>query len=250
MPGFASLSVASALKVASLNLCSDEYLLLLAKPDEIASVTRLAQDPAESPLWRRARAFPANRGSVEQVIAARPSLLLTMGGSGRSSGYLARRMGLRVIDLPHATTIGDVAANMRRVATALGDKRRAEPWLERLAALQRSADPRARDAIYVSGGGNSLSPGSSGAAWLALAGLKQRKLPGGEADLETLLVAPPAVLVRSDYRRGQMSQGMRWFDHPIVKRLQARTVTTDGRVWTCGGPLMVSEIERLRRAMR
>ena len=250
MPGFASLSVASALKVASLNLCTDEYLLLLARPDEIVSVTRLAQDPAESPLWRQARAYPANRGSVEQVIAVRPTLLLTMGGSGRSSGYLARRIGVRTLDLPYATSISDVAANMRTVAAALGDGRRAAPWLRRLAALQRSAGQRQRDAIYVSGGGNSLSSGSPAVQWLALAGLRQRALPGGKTGLETLLVAPPAVLVRSDYRRGQMSQGMRWFDHPIVKRLDARTVTTDGRVWTCSGPMMVGEIERLRRAVR
>ncbi|MES2903704.1 MAG: hypothetical protein V4696_05915 [Pseudomonadota bacterium] len=250
MPGFASLSVASALKVASLNLCTDEYLLLLARPDEVASVTRLAQDPAESPLWRTARAFPANRGSVEGVIATRPTLLLTMGGSGRSSGQLARKMGVRTLDLPFATSIAEVATNMRRVAVALGDVRRAEPWLKRLAALQRSASPRLRDAIYLSGGGNSLSLGSPAVEWLALAGLKQRALPGGRATLETLLVAPPAVLVRSDYRRGQMSQGMRWFDHPIVKRLEHRTIATDGRAWTCGGPLMVAEIERLRRAVR
>ena len=250
MSGFASLSIASALKIASLNLCTDEYLLLLARPDEIASVTRLAQDPAESPLWRQARAFPANRGSVEQVIATRPTLLLTMGGSGRSSGQLARRMGLRTIDLPYATSIADVAGNMRRVAVAMGDRRRADPWLKRLAVLQSGAIPGQRDAIYLSGGGNSLSAGSTGAAWLALAGLRQRALPGGRATLETLLVAPPTVVVRSDYRRGQMSQGMRWFDHPIVKRLEQRSVTTDGRAWTCGGPLMVSEIERLWRKLR
>ena len=248
MPGFASLSVASALKVASLNLCTDEYLLLLARPDEVASVTRLAQDPAESSLWRQARAFPGNRGSVEGVIATRPTLLLTMGGSGRSSGHLAQRMGVRTLDLPFAATIDDVATNMRRVATALGDVRRAEPWLKRLASLQRGTRPQ-RDAIYLSGGGNSLSPGSPAVQWLALAGLRQRPLQGGKATLETLLVAPPAVVVRSDYRRGQMSQGMRWFDHPIVKRLEQRTISTDGRAWTCGGPLMVAEIERLRRVV-
>ena len=248
MSGFASLSIASALKVASLNLCTDEYLLLLAKPGEIASVTRLAQDPAESPLWRQAKAFPANRGTIEQVIATHPSLLLTMGGGGRSSEYLARRMGIRTIDLPYPQSIADVAGNMRRVAAALGDERRAEPWLARLKAL--TTPRRQRDAIWVSGGGISLSAGSPGGQWMALAGLRQRRLPGGRAELETLLVAPPAVLVRSDYRRGQMSQGVRWFDHSIVKRLGQRTVATDGRAWTCGGPLMLDEVERLRRAAR
>ena len=246
MPGFASLLAASALKVASLNLCTDEYLLLLAKPEEIASVTRLAQDPAESPLWRQARRYPVNRGEIEQVIGLRPTLLLTMGGGGRSTGLLARRMGMRAIDLPYPASIADVAGNMRRVAVALGDGRRAEPWLRRLRALQKSKPERQRDAIWVTGGGISLSAGSPGAEWLALAGLKQRQLPGGRADLETLTVAPPTVLVRSDYRRGQMSQGVRWLDHPVVKRLASRTVVTDGRAWTCGGPLMLDTIEQLR----
>ena len=250
MSGFASLSIASALKIASLNLCTDEYLLLLAKPGEIASVTRLAQDPAESPLWRQARAHPANRGTLEQIIGVRPDLLLTMGGGGRSSALLARRMGIRTIDLPYPASIADVAGNMRRVAVALGDERRAEPWLARLLALNKSNSGGQRDAIWVSGGGTSLSAGSPGAQWMALAGLRQRRLPGGRAGLETLLVAPPAVLVRSDYRRGQMSQGVRWFDHPIVKRLGPLTVATDGRAWTCGGPLMLDEVERLRRAVR
>ncbi|MEO5578163.1 MAG: hypothetical protein ABIR25_03810, partial [Sphingomicrobium sp.] len=109
MSGFASLSIASALKIASLNLCTDEYLLLLARPGEIASVTRLVQDPAESPLWRQARAFPANRGAIEQVIGMRPTLLLTMGGRGRSTGMLARRMGIKAIDLPYPASIADVA---------------------------------------------------------------------------------------------------------------------------------------------
>jgi len=250
MSGFASLSIASAIKIASLNLCTDEYLLLLAKPDEIASVSRLAQDPAESPLWQSASAYSGNRGAIEQVIATRPTVVLTMGGGGRSTGLLARRMGMRTIDLPYPTSIADVAGNMRRVAAALGDGRRAEPWLARITALQWGKPVRQRDAIWVSGGGTSLSPGSPGAQWLALAGLRQRQLPGGRAGLETLLVAPPAVLVRSDYRRGQMSQGVRWFDHPIVKRLAPRTVTTDGRAWTCAGPLMLDEIERLRRSAR
>ena len=86
MPVSVSLLAASgAIRVASLNLCTDEYLLLLARPSEIASVSRLSQDPAESPLWKVARRYPANRGSLEGVITARPTLVLTMGGGGRSS---------------------------------------------------------------------------------------------------------------------------------------------------------------------
>ena len=248
MPEFGLLLVASALRAASLNLCTDEYLLLLAKPGEIVGVSRLAQEQAESTLFRQARAYPANRGAIEQVIAQHPSLLLTMGGGGRSTGAIAAQLGMKVIALPFPASIADVAASMRTVARALGDGHRADAWLARLARLKLVLANK--DAIFVSGGGNSLSPGSPGAEWMALAGLKQRRLAGGRADLETLLVRPPKILVRSDYRRGQMSQGVRWFDHPIVKRLSARTVMTDGRAWTCAGPLMLDEVERLRRVLQ
>ncbi len=81
---------------------------------------------------------------------------------------------------------------------------------------------------------------------MRLAGLSQRRLAGGKVTLETLLTAPPALLLRSDYRSKQMSAGQAWFDHPIVRRLSKRTLATDGRVWTCAGPLMVMEIERLK----
>ena len=251
MPASAFLLGASAaVRVASLNLCTDEYLLLLGRPEQIASVSYLSHDPLESPLWRQARAFRANRGSIEDVLTLRPTLLLTMGGGGRASALLASRLHIRSIDLPYATNLAGVEDNLRTVAAALGDQRRADSQVRRLEQLRRSAPPRARDAIWISGRGDSLAPGSLGAHWLRLAGLQQRALPGGRATLETLLANPPNTLVRSDYRLNQMSTGTRWLDHPFVRRAGAHRLVTDGRRWTCMGPLMIDEIARLRAMVR
>jgi iron complex transport system substrate-binding protein len=236
--------------VASLNLCTDEYLLLLARPSEIASVSFLVQDAQESPLWRIARRYPANRGSIEDVLARRPDIVLTMGGGGRATRLLAGRMRIRPVELVSAASLQDVASNLRTVAAALGDPQRAVPWLEELARLQRTSPHSAKDAVWVSGGGQTLAAGSIGTQWLRLAGLQQRALPGGRASLETLLVEPPAVLVESRYRSAQVSSGTRWLDHPIVRNARSRRLTTDGRAWTCMGPLMIGEIERLRAAAR
>jgi iron complex transport system substrate-binding protein len=251
MPASAFLLGASALtRVASLNLCTDEYLLLLARPDQIVSVSYLSQQPMESPLWRQARAYEGNQGSIEDVIALRPDFLLTMGGGGRATSLLANRLHLRALDLPYATSIDDVQKNLRTIATALGDSKRANPWIARIQQLRRSVPAKARDAIWISGHGDSLASGSLGEEWLRLAGLKQRPLPGGRATLETLLTKPPNILVRSDYRSGQTSGGTRWLDNPIVRRAGVRQVDTDGRPWTCVGPLMVLEIERLRKVLQ
>ncbi|MEO8176005.1 MAG: hypothetical protein ABI626_05030 [Sphingomicrobium sp.] len=235
-------------RIASLNLCTDEYLLLLARPGEIASISFLSQDPDESPLWQQARRYPANRGSIEDVLTRQPDALLTMGGGGRATRLLAARLGMRSVELASPNSLDDVATNLRTVAALLGDPRRADPWLDKLAQLQRNRPATSKDALWLSSGGQILAPASIGAKWLRLAGLSQRALPGGRADLETMLVRPPEVLVVSNYRSAQVSSGRRWLDHPIVRHAKARRLTADGRRWTCLGPLMIGEIERLRAA--
>ena len=70
MPASALLIGASIalLKVASLNLCTDELLLTLAAPGQIVSVTHLAHQPQETILWRQARRYPLNDGSLLSVV--------------------------------------------------------------------------------------------------------------------------------------------------------------------------------------
>ena len=89
MLGFASalsLSAAAAgasaapRRVASLNLCTDELVLLLAAPGQVASVTYLSQDRREAALWRQARGSAANDGTLLSVAALRPDLVVTQGG--------------------------------------------------------------------------------------------------------------------------------------------------------------------------
>ncbi len=248
MPGFSSLLAASAVRVASLNMCADEYLLLLASPQEIASVSRLSRDPADSSLWRLGQRYPGNRGDLESALKSRPSLLLTMGGGGRATTMIARKMGLKTLDLPFPTAIGDVAANMDRVALALGQPARSIAWKRRLARLQAMPQP-SRDAIFLGAGGNSVAARSVEAEWMALAGLKQRPLPGGRATLELLATKPPSVLLRSAYRRTERSLGQTWLEHPLARPEKSRILTIDGRPWTCAGPLMLGEVEKLRRAL-
>jgi iron complex transport system substrate-binding protein len=246
MPDFASLLAASlAVRAASLNMCADEYLLLLAKPEQIASVSRLSRDPADSSLWQLGQRYPGNRGTLESALKTRPNLLITMGGGGRATTLIARKMGLRTLDLPFPMSIDDVARNMSMVARALGDERRALPWKANLAALRTTIRP-ARDAIFLGSGGNSVGAHSVEAEWMRAAGLNQRPLPGGRASLELLATRPPEVILRSTYRRSERSLGQEWLEHPLAKPKTSRIVTVDGRPWTCAGPLMLTEVARLR----
>ena len=85
---------------------------------------------------------------------------------------------------------------------------------------------------------------------MRLAGLAQRPLTGDRISLETMLARPPSVLVQSRYRSGQVSRGTMWLGHPIVRNVKAKRVDADGRAWTCMGPLVIGEVERLKAALR
>lgn len=244
---FLLLGSGAAARIASLNLCTDEYLLLLADPQQVVSTSYLSQDPLESSLWKRARRYRGNRGGIEDVVTLKPSLVLTMGGGGRSTALLARRLRIQALDVPYATDLDGVARNLKTVGVAVGHEARAGTWVARLHALRATAPAHARDAIWISGHGDSLAADSLGSQWLRLAGLKQRALPGSRVTLEQLLTSPPDVLIQSNYRAGQMSGGVRWLEHPLVRRAGKLRLSTDGRPWTCLGPLMIPEIERIRR---
>lgn len=244
----AGTGAAAPRRVASLNLCTDELLLLLARPEQIVSVTHLAQNPAETPLWRQARRHVRNDGSLVSVAGMRPDLVLTMGGGARDRVRIAGRLGIATIDLPFPQGIGDIEAGVRTVAAALGRPEAAAPILERMASLRTSAPRRGIESVWLGGGGRSVAADGLAAQWMALAGLRQRRLRGDRISLEQLLVRPPRLLLRSQYRSGQYSSEQRWLAHPLAKGTnRSRTIATDGRLWTCMGPLMIGEVLRLRQ---
>jgi iron complex transport system substrate-binding protein len=234
-------------RVASLNLCTDELLLLLADPDQIATVTHLSQQPHESRLWRAAQRYRTNDGSLLSVVPAKPRLVLTMGGGARDRQVIARRLGIRVLELPYPQRLSDVQDGITAVGAALGRPARAEMLNRRIDQLRRSVPAGSRDTLWLGGGGRTVQANSLAAEWMRLAGFAQRPVTGDRVSLEHLLVRPPAVLLRSDYRQGQYSSEQRWLSHPLARRVRAgRTLATDGRAWTCMGPTLIAEIERLR----
>lgn len=248
---FSGAAAAAPLRVASLNLCTDELLLVLAEPRQILSVSYLSQLRAETPLWTQAQRYRRNDGSLVSVAGMKPDLVLTMGGGARDRVRIAEKLGLRILDVPYPQSLGDIEAAIGRVAAALGRVDAGKRAVGQIAGLQRSAPKTVRDTIWLGGGGRSMAARGLAADWMRLAGLRQRPLQGDRVSLEQLLVRPPAVLLRSDYRQGQYSGEQRWLAHPLAAGAsKSRSIPTDGRRWTCMGPLMAAEVVRLRRELQ
>lgn len=235
-------------RVASLNLCTDELVLLIAAPGQIVSVTHLARSRHEFALWRTARRYRANDGSVVSVAGMHPDLIVTMGGLGRDRDRLARRIGAEIITLPFPQSLNDLESAIDQLADALGREARGQQLLNALRGLRASRPRRAVDGLFLSSGGLTLADGSLGAQWLRLAGVDQPQNLGGRIAAERLLTDPPSLVVLSDYRSDQASRGNFWPGYRLIEdSREMHTIATDGRRWTCAGPTLIPEILRLRR---
>ena len=237
-------------RAASLDLCSDELALLLAAPGQLVSVSKLGADPRETALAPRAGGIHRNAGHIDGIAALAPAVVLVSGGIGGVYGAeLARRLGARVVTLPYPRSITGVRANIRAAAAALGQRARGEAVIARFDATLGAVPPQLAPALLVGGGG--VTPDGLAAELLRHAGLRQ--VTGGETvRLEALLAAPPEVLILSRYHPGEGSLNAAWLRHPALARLPVsmRRLATDGRAWTCMGPLVADEVARLRAAAR
>ena len=240
------LLAAAPARVVSLNLCTDEYLLLLARPGQIASISRLGADPQETPLAARAAGLATNNGHLVDVLGQSPDLVLSMGHDPQAQA-LARRLGLRLVALPYPGRVGEVTQQVRQVAELLGTVPKGEAFVAEVRQLVTNAAPSPIPAQMVGGGG--LAPAMEGLAadWLRLAGLRQRA--GGPVALEALVADPPPVLLINRYRPGQQSLPQAWTRHPALARLPSRRIAADGRAFLCGGAAMPAEIRRLKAAL-
>lgn len=232
-------------RVASLGLCTDELVLLLAEPGQLVSVSFLGHDVRETPLAPKAAGLHSNDGRFSSVAYLKPDLVITGGAVNRFARELAARTGTRVVDVPPPMDLAGLKANVRTVAAALGHPARGEALIGWMDAKLGAAPTGRRDALMIVAGG--LTPGaqSIAAELLAHAGVRQMEVPSSRVSLEGLIAAPPPLLILSRYRADQFSLPQDWLR--TATRVSGRApATVDGRLWSCPGPLAVADVARLR----
>lgn len=119
-------------RVVSQSVGTDELLLALADPDQIAALSHLAADARFSPVAAEAARFPAIRESdVESVLRHRPDLVLAASYTRPETLALLRRTGIRMVVLDRFDTLAEVYANLRVLGRELGQEARAEALVAR-----------------------------------------------------------------------------------------------------------------------
>ena len=242
--------------IVSLNPCTDAILAEVADPAQIRAISHYSHSAASSSMdLAVARRFPAVSGSVEEVIALRPDVVVASSFLPPATRAAFDRLGVRVELVPIATTVEDSRAQVRSLAALAGHPDRGEALVARMdGTLAQASMPGPRvDAIVWQSGGIVAGEGTLISDLLRRTGFANAAAARGmrQADqlpLEALLANPPRVILAAG---SEASQEDRMLRHPALSALRhTRRERLDSSLLWCGGPTVIRAAERLSAIRR
>jgi iron complex transport system substrate-binding protein len=245
-------------RVVSLNLCVDELLLRLADPRNVASVTWLARDPANSNVADLAAEIPVNHGLAEEIIPLNPDLVIAGIYTARPAVAMLKRTGTPLVEVGVPKNLAEVRQQIRDIAALIGEREKGESVVSAmdtgLATLPAAASSSRPRAIVLNPNGATVGKGTLVDEIMTRAGLTNVAAElaidnYGQVPLEAVVASGVDVLIVSASRDGPPALATEILRHPVLSALSDRTrvVVMPGRLWNCGGPAVVEAIERLRR---
>ena len=220
-------------RVVSLNLCTDQMLVLLA-PEKVAALSHLARDPALSFVAQQAAQLPVVSASAEAILRLHPDLILAAPYGAQNTLALLEQEGADVLRIDLPQDFAGIRRQTRTLATDLGVPQRGEALLASmdasLAALPHPSHPRR--ALVWEPRGLTAGPGTLMDAVLLTVGLVNAS-DGRHLGLEALLRDPPDLLVVPATPEFP-SLATALLEHPALAALHRRAIPP--ALTICAGP--------------
>ncbi|AHM03402.1 Vitamin B12 ABC transporter, B12-binding protein component BtuF [Roseibacterium elongatum DSM 19469] len=242
-----------------MNLCTDQFAMLLAAPGQLISVSAIATDPLISPMSDRAAGYPRNHGGAEEIYLLNPDLVLAGVYSDPATVAMLRNLGIRVEQIQVAQSLIDIPDRLREVAGHLDQMDRAESLIAtfetNLARL--TAEPGGPRAAFYYPNGYTVGTETLSHDILTTAGFTHiadelGRSASGRLALELLAIAQPDLVIGSTPYAGA-SRSEEILRHPALQALiAAGRGTVSGPDWVCGTPHVIDalvDLTVIRRAM-
>ena len=246
-PVFASDHTTHLPKVASTDLCADQYLVSLAARDQIISLSDQSRSPVGIDPEGKLN-LPRNRAQAEEFLQNGTELVILKQYGDVALEKMLHRFGIDTLRLPYAATINDVKAAVRLVASRIGRQAAGEQAITDLNRAITHANTIAKGhprltALYLRPDGGGTGSGTFVHAALDAAGFNNLQADLGQKGwaslpLEKLAVQDADIIVTSFFDNPLPSASNRKVNHPLISRFLAGKPRFDvpGHLWICGGP--------------
>ena len=249
------------LRIVSLNPCTDAILAKVA-PDKLVGVSHYSHDPSAAKVTRarpcaasmpvaQARRWPANGGSVEDILAAHANMVVASSFLPLATRKALDDLGIPVVTLGIANDVDGNLTQVRELADAVGEPQAGAALVGQIEAAIAAAAPRDGRAgpstILWQPGGIVPGDGALVVDLMRRVGLRPASATrglgqGDRLPLEAVLVDPPELLLHAGPRGDEQSRALH---HPALRKLDLRSAEFDPQLYYCGGPSLIRAAERL-----
>lgn len=254
--GASSAETSAPQRIISVNMCTDQLLLDLARPEQVLGLSPYARDAVRSWAADKFASLPILSGTAEEIMVLKPDLVVSSRFTRRTTLDFIRAQGVRLEEFGVANSLVETRAQIARFGEITG-----APLLaaQRIADLDAAADAL-RDAARVSGlrvlplarrgwvaGRDSLMSDLLTQAGLVNAGSELGLSSGGFLNVEAIVrLRPDAILVSRDDGRAE-DQGRAMLLHPAILALfpPERRIILPERLTVCGGPMLAVAMREL-----
>jgi iron complex transport system substrate-binding protein len=247
----------AAPRIVSLNPCTDAVLVEVADPQQILALSSYSSDPASSSMdFATAHRFAAVDGTVEEVIALQPDLVLGSTFVSPATRAAFARLGLRYEGFGINPSVSDSLTQIRSIAALAGHPERGAAMVARIeAALAANAPPPGPAVSAIVWQSSGIVPGKDTliSELLTRTGFINSAVAKGlnQADvlpLEMMLADPPRLILAAG---NPESNEDRMLGHPALAALkETRLERYDSALLWCGGPTIVRAAQRLGEVRR
>lgn len=245
-------------RIVSLDYCADQFVLGLADRGQIAAVSNGALRE-DSYFRARAEGLRQTRGSLEEVLALAPDLVVRNWGGPWDAEAVYARFGVPVLQVGDATDFAAARADLVDAAARLGHGARgavlAQDLDRRLMRLAARAPREGAPIMYLSAGGAVAGSGVLMDAVLRAGGGRNiwSEASWSVLPLERMIETPPALIALGFFDTGRTAMSA-WSPshHPAVRRAlaRARTVSLPAAAISCEAWFAVDAAETISDALQ
>jgi len=246
--------------IVSLNPCADAILAEVADPAQVLAISHYSVDPRSSSMPPElARRYRTTRGTVEEVVALHPDVVVEGGFVDPPTAGAYARLGMRVEIAQTITTVDAARAQVRALATIAGHPDRGEALVARIDAALAAAAPPAGTlpvpaVMWESGGmvpgGNTLISDLMRRTGFANATAAKGYAQADLLPLERLLADPPTVIFTTAVGEGARDSD-RMLTHPALSMLKGvKRAPFAPSLLYCAGPTVIRAAQRLAEVRR
>ena len=243
-------------RMVSMNVCTDQLLLTLADPEQIIGLSRFSRGGWQSLSANDMRRYPVLSGGAEDVLLAKPDIVVASLFDKRSTRELLKAKGLHLAELAVPRTLAEARLQIREAGDITGHPDRAAMEIARLdaalARARRAVSERHYRVLPLSRRGWVAGSESFIGSLLAETGLRSAAGDlgfafGGFASLEAIVNLRPDFIVVSQAGDTARDDGQAFLLHPALERFYPpeKRIVIPERMTECGGVLLADALDAL-----